>query len=51
VSSVGAAVVCAAIQMRGPEEEGHNLLMLLGTLLVVGGVRWWSWAPNLGGRC
>lgn len=38
VSSVGAAVLCAAIQLRGPEEEGHNLLMLLGTLLVVGGI-------------
>ena len=38
VSLVGVAVVSAAIHLRGREEEGHNLLMLLGTLLVVGGI-------------
>lgn len=38
VSSVGMAIVRAAIRLRGPEEEGYNLLMLVGTLLVIGGI-------------
>ena len=38
ISCSGVAVVSLAIRLRGPEEQGQNGLMLIGTLLAVGGI-------------
>jgi hypothetical protein len=38
ISAAGVATVGLAMLIRGPEEQGANGLMLVGTLLAIGGI-------------
>lgn len=38
LSCMGVAVVCLVIRLRGPEEQGWNGLMLIGTLMASAGI-------------